>query len=421
MIALIDCNAFFCSCERLFRPDLWRSPVGVLSNNDGCFISRTKELKALGVKMGQPYFQVKELCEKNKVAVFSANFALYTNISERVMSFLRELCPEIEVYSVDEAFLDLRSMPQKNLEEFARQIRQKIFEEIGIPVSVGVAKTKVMAKLANHFAKKREGYLKGVFVLDSLEREEAALHAFPIEEVWGVGGRSSEKMKMLGIKTALDLREYDDTQRIQKIFTKVGRMIQDELRGIRCFEVKLKEEKKKQITASRSFGTPVTSKEKIKEAVAHHIDQAMEKLRRQKSLARGVWVSFRTSPFAKTPFMQKGGEAFLTYPTQDTRKMIQAAWEVVDQVFEGGHLYAKAGIGLLEVSDADAFQLDLFQLGDSEKEVKLMETMDYFKRRDGNESLRPLACVATEQSWKMKQSMKSPRYLTGWTELAKVR
>lgn len=421
MIALIDCNAFFCSCERLFRPDLWRKPVGVLSNNDGCFVSRTKELKELGVKMGQPYFQVKDLCEKNGVAVFSANFALYTNISERVMTLLQEICPEIEVYSVDEAFLDLKTFPKRNWEEFAREVRARIFDEIGIPVSVGVARTKVLAKLANHYAKKREGYLKGVFVLDSFEREEGALHSFAVEDIWGIGSRSAEKLKLMKIQTALELRDEENVQKIQKVFTKIGRMIQDELNGIRCFEVKLREEKKKQITASRSFGTPVTSIEQIKEAIAHHIDQTMEKLRRQKSLTRGVWVYFRTSPFSKSPFMQKSGEALLTYPTQDTRKVIEAAWKVVEQIYVPGFLYAKAGIGLMEISDVGQYQLDLFQAGDSEEVVRLMETMDYFKRRDGCESLRPLACTGIKQNWKMKQSMKSPRYLTGWTELAKVR
>lgn len=422
MIVLVDCNAFFCSCERLFRPDIWFKPVGVLSNNDGCFISRTRELKALGVQMGQPYFQVKELCEKNDVQVFSANFSLYTNISSRVTGILKEMTNQVEVYSVDEAFLEIEALETSKLERWAIDLRARLFREVGIPVSVGVARTKVLAKLANARAKKKvTGPFKGISVLDSEEREEVALKDFPVEELWGVGKQSSLKLKSAGLHTAWQLKHEKNHYKIQKMLTKVGRMIQEELSGQVCFKLEFYTPKKKSITSSRSFGPPLESLEELKEAVADFCSKSCHKLRLQQSSCSHVGVYFRTAPFHKGPFVEKKGLIKLESATQDTRKIIHAAWEVLEREFEVGPAYAKAGIGLYDICDEDQTQLTFFDEGDRASDRLLMKLMDEVNARDGEGTLRSLACGGAKKSWSSRQSKRSPRYLSGWTELALVK
>jgi DNA polymerase V len=421
MIVLVDCNAFFCSCERLFRPDIWFKPVGVLSNNDGCFISRTRELKALGVKMGQPYFQVKELCEKNDVQVFSANFSLYTNISSRVTGMLKEISNRVEVYSIDEAFIEIDHMETGQLEGWAIELRARIFQEVGVPVSIGIARTKVLAKLANARAKKKiAGKFKGISVLDSEEREEIALKEFPVEDLWGVGRKSSLKLKNAGIHTAWQLKHESNYHKIQKMLTKVGRMIQDELKGLSCFPIELQTSKKKNITSSRSFSKPLTTLDELKEAVADFCSKACQKLRLQKSSCSYVGVHFRTSPFHNGPFVQKEGFIKLESATQDTRKIIHAAWLALEQHFEAGPAYAKAGIGLYDLCDEDQTQLTFFDEGDQACDVLLMKKMDQVNARDGEGTLRSFACGGAKKSWAVRHDKRSPRYLSGWTELPRV-
>ena len=242
--ALVDCNSFFCSCERVFRPDLKDRPVGVLSNNDGCFIARTSELKALGVKMGDPYFKVKKLCDKYNVSVFSSNFSLYTNMSDRVMSILSSFAPQLEVYSVDEAFLDLTGL-QYDLDKYARHIKEVVYRWTGIPVSVGIGPSKTLAKLANSIAKKSPK-ARGVVNLGEKKLQDVALKMTEIEDVWGIGSKSSAKLRALGIKSALDFRDYSNEKNIQKILTKLGRMTQDELRGAACYELETVIQEKKE-------------------------------------------------------------------------------------------------------------------------------------------------------------------------------
>lgn len=422
MIALVDCNAFFCSCERLFRPDLWKRPVGVLSNNDGCFVSRTKELKALGVKMGQPYFQVKEICEKNRVAVFSSNFSLYSNISDRVMKVLAGFAPDIAVYSVDEAFLDLSGIPVASLQELAIKIRQQVWREVGVPVSVGIGATKVLAKAANQLAKRDES-LKGVVLLCSEREVEAGLKQLAVGDIWGVGKRSAEKFSSMGVKTAWDFHQFYDEKRIQKNFTKVGRVLQDELRGISCMPFSMAKDRKQQIICSRSFGSPVFTAGEIKEAMARHLVRGAEKLRRQKSLCQVLFLFYHTSPFRQSPQRVVRELVTLAHPTQDTRKLIEVANEVVDQTFQAGYSYHKAGIGLYHLIDEEAEQLSLFTGADSEKDRVLMQTLDLINRREGPLTLRPMACGVDQKKlrWVMKQESLSSRFLTGWSQLKKVK
>ncbi len=419
IIALIDCNSFYCSCERLFRPDLMNRPVGVLSNNDGCFVSRTNELKRLGVAMGAPYFQVKNICDKNNVAVFSANFSLYTNMSDRVMNTLFEFAPSIEIYSVDEAFLDLTGLDEGSIESYCRNIKKTVEQNTGIPVCVGIARTKVLAKLANRIAKKDES-TKGVFSTLKKENLEHALSKSEIGDVWGIGRQSNIKFKILGIKTAKQLRDYQNSYLIQKQFTKVGRMIQDELREISCFPISDEVPKKKEIMSSRTFGSPVFEKSSLRESLASYAGLACEKLRKQNSVCQEVEIYIRTNPFKEIPQYVKSISITLESATCDTRKIIKEAFTLLDEIFVSGYEYKKAAIKLSKIQDKDEYQISLFGKNDSQEDLILMNLMDKINARDGDETLKVAACGTNKKAWFMKQTLKSPRYVTGWSELLKI-
>lgn len=420
IFALVDCNSFYCSCERLFRPDLRTRPVGVLSNNDGCFVSRTNELKALGVKMGEPYFKVKDICEKNKVAVFSANFSLYTNLSDRVMSTLFDFSPSIEVYSVDEAFLDLSGFDEKSIIDYCRHIKETVERNTGIPVGIGIARTKVLAKLANRIAKKDKSCC-GVYSALTKECREYALSLVDIEDVWGIGRQSTIKMNNLGIKKAKDLRDYKNDKLIQTIFTKVGRMIQDELREISCFALNQETPKKKEIISSRTFGRPVYELSMLRESLACYASLACEKLRKQQSVCQEVEIFIRTNPFKENVAQYvRANSVKLDNATCDTRKIIQVAWKLLDEIFINGYEYKKACIKLSRIQDANEHQISLLGGHDTPKDLVIMNIMDQINSRDGHETLKVAACGTNKDAWFMKQIMKSPRYLTGWNELLKI-
>jgi DNA polymerase V len=420
IFALVDCNSFYCSCERLFRPDLKTRPVGVLSNNDGCFVSRTNELKALGVKMGAPYFQVKNICDKNKVAVFSANFSLYTNMSDRVMSTLFDFTPSIEVYSVDEAFLDLTGLDEKTIEDYCRHIKQTVERNTGIPVGIGIGRTKVMAKLANRIAKKDESSC-GVYSTLASANREYALSRIDIEDVWGIGRQNTIKMKELGIQKAKHLRDYKNDKLIQQIFTKIGRMIQDELREISCFPLNEEVPKKKEIISSRTFGRPVYELSLLRESIACYASLACEKLRKQQSVCQEVEIFIRTNPFKESVAQYvRVNSVKLESATCDTRKVIKIAWKLLDEIFINGYEYKKASIKLSKIQDASEHQISLFGGHDSSEDLIIMKTMDLINMRDGHETLKLAACGTNKDAWYMNQIFKSPRYLTGWNELLKI-
>ncbi len=416
IFALVDCNSFYCSCERLFRPDLRARPVGVLSNNDGCFVSRTNELKALGVPMGAPYFQYKNICEKHKVAVFSANFSLYTNMSDRVMNTLFNFTPSLEVYSVDEAFLDLSGFDQKTILEYCCHIKDTVERHTGIPVGIGIARTKVLAKVANKIAKKNAS-AKGVFSVLNKSTREDALKNFPIEDIWGIGRQNSIKMKALGIHKAILLRDYKNDYMIQKQFTKIGRMIQDELREISCFPINLETPKKKEIICSRSFGVPIFDLPSLRESVACYASLACEKLRKQESVCGEIEVLIHTNPHKDVPQYAKAQKLKLASPTCDTRKIIRAAWSLLDDIFLSGFEYKKALIRLSHIQDASEHQISLFGENDTSDDLALMQTMDRINAREGHEMLKVAACGTNKEAWYMKQILKSPRYVSGWSEI----
>jgi DNA polymerase V len=394
-------------------------PVGVLSNNDGCFVSRTNELKALGIKMGDPYFKVKSLCEKNNVAVFSSNFSLYTNISDRVMSVLSQFSPNMEVYSVDEAFLDLTGL-NVDLNEYAREIKETVYRWTGIPVSVGIAPTKTLAKIANNLGKKSKK-ANGVVVLMNEEHQDLALERTEVGDIWGIGRKNSLKLRNLGIRNALQFKNYKNERNIQKIFTKLGRMTQDELRGIACFELNVVIEKKKEIMCSRSFGTPVVDLKGLRESVANYATSACEKMRKQNSACAIIEVFCHSDPYKldDQPYFGKESIKFLT-PTSDTRRVIKYAWKVLDDLFQMGVLYKKAGVRLTSLADDSEMQGSLFGESDDKKSIALMKVIDDVNRREGAHTLRSMACGVNNESWEMRREHLSPRFLTGWNNLPKT-
>lgn len=415
--ALLDCNSFFCSCERIFRPDLAQRPVIVLSNNDGCAIARTDEAKKLGIKMGDPYFKIKELCDKHGVAVFSSNFALYSNISQRVMSLLKQEFEHVEVYSVDEAFFDLSGSSQ--FEKTGREIRDRVLRQIKIPTSVGIAPTKVLAKVANHLAKKTPK-AGGVVNLMRPDLQDIALEKIAIEDVWGVGRAYAQGMRALGIKTAKELRDFPNEKLIQNKFTKIGRQLQQELRGVSCFDLEEKRPRKKEIMCSRSFSPRISDKERLFEAIADFLSDAAQKLRAQGSLCLQLEVFAWTSPFLEQgPSYRLAQERKLSYPCADTFELIKIARGLFEKGFREGIEYQKAGVKLSNFYDHDHFQLDLFTRKESlERNVALMNVLDAVNAKFGKSALTSLACSkANLMTKRTRQDFRSPRYTTSWDEL----
>jgi DNA polymerase V len=415
--ALVDCNAFFCSCERLFRPDLIGKPLGVLSNNDGCFVSRTKELKKLDVKMGAPYFKVKDICEKNKVHVFSSNFSLYTNMSDRVMMELSRFTPELEVYSVDEAFLNLTGF--SDIKAYSHEIKRVVERRTGIPVSVGVGPTKTLAKIANHMAKKY-AKLNGVMDLSDKETQDKVLPHVKVEDIWGVAGATKEKLNAIGIYTAKEYRDFKNDPLIKKIFTKVGLQRKDELNGQERFKLELITKKKKEIMCSRTFGSPVYDIKELRESVANYVSSACEKLRKQKSSCAEIMVYTRTSPFKNTPQYYAIDTYKMLSHTSDTRRVIKYAVEAIENLYRMGYEYKKAGIKLSNIRDREQSQLSLFEKPETPHAEALMRAMDYINAKEGPGTVKVASCGVDNKAWNMNRNMKSPRYVSSWTELRAI-
>ncbi|EQC49384.1 ImpB/MucB/SamB family protein [Bacteriovorax sp. BSW11_IV] len=421
MIALVDCNSFYCSCERLFRPDLKKRAVVVLSNNDGCVISRTDEAKALGIKMGHPFFEIRDFCIKNDVSVFSSNFPLYTNISDRVMNTLKGFARDIEVYSVDEAFLSLHGLALDKLYDEGVRIRTSVGKNVGIPVGVGIAKTKVLSKVANHMAKKQKA-LNGVCVLIEKEKIDEALKLFPIEDVWGVGRQNAIKMKVLGIRTAYDLANFRNDKILQKYFTKVGLAIKNELLGVNCFDFGENSKKKQEIMCSRTFASSIWDKRVLKEAIANYATTACERMRAQKSLCKKIEIFFRTSPYHSGEdhyvFEFEKLECF----SRDTFYIIEKCFEMVERSFRKGVAYKKAGVRLGNFCDEDSLQFDLFtDLNQFKKRDLLMDVIDGVNWRQGEMSVKSLACGTDAESFRMNRDYKSSNFVCSWKEIPKVR
>ncbi len=416
LYALVDCNSFYCSCERVFQPKLRDRPVIVLSNNDGCAIAFTKEAKALGLgEMCAPYYQLKKIIEKHNVAVFSSNYPLYDNMSRRVMSILRDFSPRLEIYSVDEAFLEFDGFDNWDLLNYGHEIRSTILKSTGLPVGVGISTTKVLAKIANKIAKKKEG----VLVLKGESQINETLKHFPVEEIWGIGRASAQKLQMLGIRSAYDFKIYSNSHLIQKILTKTGRQIQEELRGVSCLSIEEAEDKKN-IGSSRSFGASVYLKKELQEAIAEFSSIAAEKLRAQKSVCFSVSVFIHTNYFKDELPQYYGFNSFnFNSGTSDTFRIIKGSFEILDKIYRPGFEYKKAGVLLNHIVPARENQLSLFEQDQKEND-KLGQVIDLINKRYGARTIQSAAC-GRDQRWRKVANFLSQKYTTSWKELLRIK
>lgn len=417
-IALIDVNNFYVSCERVFNPKLVGKPVVVLSNNDGCAVARSNEVKALGVPMGAPWFKMKDLARQHGIIALSSNYALYADMSNRVMSILRQFSPDQEVYSIDESFLDLTGFAKRDLVKYGQHIRHQILQWTGLPVCVGIGATKTLAKLANHCAKKRPMF-GGVCNFNAMDhiQLDALLSEIEVGEIWGVGRRLAPRLKALGYHSVLDLK-CANPEALRQQFSVVMEKTIRELNGTVCIELEEVIPAKKQILSSRSFGQPVSDYNSLAESITLYMSRAAEKLRRQQSFAGSVHVYIRTSPFKPDdPFYSNGMTIPLPTPTDDTRQLVNIALWVLKQIYKPNYSYAKAGVMLSELVPAQGLQTDLFsQIQVNPKSTQLMHTIDSINRRMGKESIK-LASEGFKRPWKMRQENKSPAYTTRWSDL----
>ena len=418
MFGLLDCNNFYASCERVFNPSLNGVPVVVLSNNDGCVIARSAEAKALGIPMGEPAYKLKELIEQHHVAVFSSNYVLYGDMSGRVMSILSSFVPEMEVYSIDEAFLHFDGFEKIDLKEYGTKIVQTVTRGTGIPVSLGVAETKTLAKAANRFAKKYPAY-KGVCIIDSDEKREKALKLLAIEDVWGIGRRISKKLHYYSINTAWDFTQRSKSW-IRHTLGVNGERTWLELRGVPCLEMD-RPASKKSICTSRSFGERLTTYEPVAEAVANFAASCAEKLRRQHSQAAVLMVFLHTNPFAENqPQYSNQVVVQLPVPTSDTPELIRYALRGLKSIFAEGYRFKKAGVIVSEITPERPMQLNLFDDRDREKFQKVMLVMDSLNASYGRQKVK-IAAQGFDRKLKLKNEKLSPCYTTRLSDVMEVK
>lgn len=416
-IALIDVNNFYASCERVFNPKLEGKPLVVLSNNDGCAIARSARAKELGIKMGEPWFKLKEVAKQHGIIAVSSNYALYADMSNRVMSIIGQYAPSQEVYSIDESFLDLTGIPQEHV-QLATKMRAQIKQWTGLPVCVGIGQSKTLAKLANHVAKKRLEF-NGVCNLNNLHENalNELMSSIDVSEVWGIGRRLSIRLKALGIDTVLDLKQANPDY-LRQQFNVVVEKTNRELNGVACLELEEIAPSKQQIMSSRSFGYKVRDLQSLQEAVTLYISTASEKLRKQQSFAGAVSVYIRTSPFGDGAKYSNSMTIALPAPTDDTLQLTATALWILKKIYKRGYDYQKAGIMLSDICSKMEQQTDLFGYQPvSHKTDKLMSTLDAINAKMGKSTLR-LASQGFNAPWKMKQQNKSPNYTTNWNEIA---
>jgi DNA polymerase V len=396
-IALIDCNSFYVSCERLFNPKITNKPVVVLSNNDGCVISRSEEAKKLDIKMGEPYFKVKDLVKKNSVHVFSSNYALYGDISRRVMKILKEFSDKMEIYSIDEAFINLSFVEKERLDEYGKEIRARILKWTGIPTSIGIANTKTLSKVANHIAKKNK---TGVMVLNKDIDEE--LKKFHVSDIWGVGKQLSKLYIKNSIDTAYKLKNISNTW-VKKNTNVLGAKTVMELRGIPCVDLETHESKRKSCCVSRSFGKKVENIEKLKESVTTHCLSAAEKIRADDQLTKSVTVFIRTSPFDKyREYYSNSITIDLPIATSNSIELIRAATEGLKTIYKYGFFYQKTGIILSNLSDAKKEEFNLLTPLLETKSKSLMKAIDYTNIKYGRNAISVVQ-AGINNSWKTRR------------------
>jgi len=398
-IALIDCNSFYVSCERLFNPKIINKPVVVLSNNDGCVISRSTEAKKIGIKMGEPYFKVKDLVKKNDVHIFSSNYALYGDISRRVMKIIKEFSDKMEVYSIDEAFISLSFVENQRLNEYGKEIREKILKWTGIPTSIGIANTKTLSKVANYIAKKNK---TGVIVLNEEKYIDEELKKFNISNIWGVGKQLSKLYIKNDIDTAYKLKNISNTW-VKKNTNVLGAKTVMELRGIPCVDLQIIEPKRKSCCVSRSFGKKIENIEKLKESITMHCLSTAEKIRGDDQVAKSITVSIRTSPFDRyREYYSNSITIDLPIATNNSIELIKAATEGLLSIYKYGYFYQKSGITLSNLNDAGKEEFNLLAPLLETKSKSLMEAIDLTNTKYGKNSIS-IAQAGIGSSWKMRR------------------
>ncbi|THD11055.1 Y-family DNA polymerase [Metallibacterium scheffleri] len=425
-IALVDVNNFYVSCERVFRPDLEGKPIVVLSNNDGCVVARSAEVKALGVPMGLPWFQMKELAREHRILAFSSNYTLYGDLSSRVMAVLGQFAPDQEVYSIDESFLDFTRQPHLDLTATGQTIRQRVKQWVGVPVSVGIGSTKTLAKLANHVAKKRADW-NGVCDLDTLPGSDidALLASIEVREVWGVGRKTAMKLAEQGIRSVADLRAANP-HRLRERYSVVMERTVRELQGESCIDLEEDAPPRQQIIASRSFGAPVWTEAELAESLRAYMGRAAEKLRRQHGVAGrvGVWLETNRHRLQDAQY-HPSATLPLPAPSDDTAVLTKAAMTVLHHLYRDGYRYVKAGVMLLELGERNVEQGQLFADAPSATDplrTALMATLDRVNARWGKGTLGiGSAGLRQPRRWAMKRGTMTPAYTTNWDDLAIVR
>ena len=415
--ALVDCNNFYASCEKIFNPKLIGRPIVVLSNNDGCIITRSAEAKNLGIKMGEPYFKAKKIIQKNNVKVFSSNYALYGDISQRVMEILSGFAPEVEIYSIDEAFLGFDGFKNYELNTYCRYMREKVKKWVGIPVSIGLSETKTLAKIANHLAKKNLNYA-GICILKSKSSIDKALRETEINDVWGIGRRSSIFLKKYNVRTAKDFTLLNQ-QWIKKNMGIVGERIYLELQGVSCLELELIASNKKSCCVSRSFSKHVEKLDDLEESISNYGARVAEKIRDEKLVAQSMSVFILTNYFNKREKQYSNSIRLqLSFPTNDSIKIVKRALEGLRQIYRSGYKYKKAGIILYELNQASKVR-GLFDV-DREQSSNMMKIIDQINYKYGDSTIK-LASEGIEKKWSMRRSEVSKCYTTRFDELMEVR
>ena len=412
--ALIDCNSFYVSCERLFNPKIQNVPVVVLSNNDGCVISRSVEAKKIGIKMGEPYFKVKELVRKNNVQIFSSNYALYGDISRRVMKVLKGFSDKIEIYSIDEAFIDISFAKDEEIEEYGKKIRERVFKWTGIPTSVGISSTKTLSKVANHIAKKNRA---GVIFLK--ENVDNVLKKFDISDVWGVGKQLSKLYIKNGIDNAFKLKNISNTW-VKKSTNVLGAKTVMELRGISCINLETQETKRKSCCVSRSFGKRIESLYKLKESITTHCLNAAEKIRIDKQTTRSITVFIRTSPFDKSrKYYSNSITIELPVATDNSLELVKTSINGLNKIYKYGYFYQKAGIILSKLEEASGKELNLLAPILENKSKTLMKAIDFTNAKYGRNAIT-IAQAGINRDWKMRREHSSRIDTASFDSLPKI-
>jgi len=419
-IAIVDCNNFYASCERVFAPNLVGKPIVVLSNNDGVIIARSEEAKTLGIKMGDPYFKVEKLLKSNKVNVFSSNYTLYGDLSARVMQTLETFSPEVEIYSIDEAFLNLDGIEVDNQTQYLHIIKETVRKWTGVPVSIGMAPTKTLAKLANRYAKKHKES-DGVLNIFEIENRDSLLQDTPIEDVWGIGRQYSAMLHNHSIYTALDFARADRSW-VRKKMTITGLRTNLELNGISCIDLENSPPKKKSIVSSRSFGEYLTEFNELKEAVSYFVARATEKLRKQGSSCNSIAVFIRTNPFKNSPQYYNSADTKLPYPMNSTNEILPYAHRILEKIYKSGYYYQKVGILLMDFVQTKNASLSLFDPPNRLNQIIATELMDKINKKYGREAIYYAAAGMKEnRRWQMKRELLSSHFTTNWKQLPEVK